>query len=137
LSDADDYLTKPCDSEEINFRVFQCLESDDFLNPDNNHKKQIKKFQGSIIIIKALEFAKLMIEFQKTAFNNAYNAMVMLQEQTERMTETLLNQTPIFPEVGEKALDTLLKTYKKGRQHFKKSVDENYQIAEDFFYIVE
>jgi DNA-binding NtrC family response regulator len=98
LSDADGYLIKPCELEEINLRIFQCLESDDFLNPDDNHQTQIKKFQGNIIIIKAFEFAKQMIDFQKTAFTHAFNAMILLQEQTERITDTLLGQTPKFPE---------------------------------------
>ncbi len=32
--------------------------------------------------------AKQVIDLQKTAFDNAFKAMVMLQEQTEKMTRT-------------------------------------------------
>lgn len=79
------------------------------------------------------KIAKQMIDFQKTTFDNTFSAMVMLQEQTERMAGTLLDQATWMPEEGRKAVNDWVKAYKKGREDFKKSVDENFKKVEDFF----
>ena len=79
------------------------------------------------------KIAKQMIDFQKTTFDNTFSAMVMMQEQTERMANTLLEQAAWMPEEGKKAVSDWVKAYKKGREDFKKSVDENFKKVEDFF----
>ena len=77
--------------------------------------------------------AKQMIDFNKTTFDNAFHSMVMLQEQTEKMVNTLWQQTPWLPEDGKKVLDQWVKLYKKGRDDFKKAVDQNFKKAEALF----
>ena len=79
------------------------------------------------------KIAKQMIDFQKTTFDNTFSAMVMLQEQTERMASTLLDQATWMPEEGKKAINDWVSAYKKGREDFKKSVDDNFKKVEDFF----
>ncbi len=79
------------------------------------------------------QILKQMIEFNKAAFDNSLNAMVMLQEQTEKMVNTFLEQATWLPEEGKKAIGEWVKAYKKGRGDFKKAVDENYKKVEDFF----
>ena len=79
------------------------------------------------------QLLKQMIDFNKAAFDNSFNAMVTLQEQTERMANTLLDQATWLPKEGRKAIDEWVKAYKKGREDFKKTVDDNYKKVEDFF----
>jgi polyhydroxyalkanoate synthesis regulator phasin len=79
------------------------------------------------------KIAKQMIDFQKTTFDNTFNAMVLLQEQAESMSSTILDQATWMPEEGRKAINDWLKAYKKGREDFKKGVDENFKRVEDFF----
>ena len=79
------------------------------------------------------KIAKQMIDFQKTTFDNTFNAMVLLQEQAESMASTILDQATWMPEEGRKAVNDWLKAYKKGREDFKKGVDENFTKVEDFF----
>jgi hypothetical protein len=79
------------------------------------------------------KIAKQMIDFQKTTFDNTFSAMVMMQEQTERMANTILEQAAWMPEEGKKAVSDWVKAYKKGREDFKKAVDENFKKVEDFF----
>lgn len=79
------------------------------------------------------KIAKQMIDFQKTTFDNSFSAMVMLQEQTEIMANTLLDQATWMPAEGKKAINDWVKSYKKGREDFKKIVDENFKKVEDFF----
>ena len=79
------------------------------------------------------KIAKQMIDFQKTTFDNTFNAMALLQEQAESMASTILDQATWMPEEGRKAINDWLKAYKKGREDFKKGVDENFTKVEDFF----
>jgi len=79
------------------------------------------------------KIAKQMIDFQKTTFDNTFNAMALLQEQAESMASTILDQATWMPEEGRKAINDWLKAYKKGCEEFKKGVDENFKRVEDFF----
>jgi hypothetical protein len=74
-----------------------------------------------------------MIEFNKMAFDNTFGAIVMFQEQLEKMTSAMLIQSTWLPEDGRKAVDEWIKSYKKGRDDFKKVVDEGFQKVESFF----
>jgi hypothetical protein len=75
---------------------------------------------------------KQMITFNKTAFDNSFNALVTLQEQTEKMVNTFLDQATWLPEEGKKVTLDWIQAYKKGCEDFKKTVDENFKRVEDF-----
>jgi hypothetical protein len=79
------------------------------------------------------KFAKQMIDFYKSTFDNSFNAMIMIQEQTERTMKTALDQTTWLPAEGKKVVDEWVKAYKQGRDDFRKVVDENFKKVEDFF----
>ncbi len=76
---------------------------------------------------------KQMIDFNKAAFDNTFSALVMLQDQAESSSNTLLAQATWLPKEGKKAIDEWVKTCKTGRETFKKSVDESFKKVEDFF----
>ena len=77
--------------------------------------------------------AKQMIDFHKATFDNTFNAMVMLQDQTEKMVNTFLAQATWLPEEGKRVIDEWLKAYKKGREDFRRLVDDNFKKVDDFF----
>lgn len=79
------------------------------------------------------KIAKQMIDFQKAAFDNSFNAMVMVQEQTERMVNMALEQATWLPEEGRKVVGEWVKAYEKGRKDLKKTADENFNKIEAFF----
>jgi hypothetical protein len=79
------------------------------------------------------KIAKQMIDFQKTAFDNTFSAMVALQDQTEKMVNITIEQSAWLPEDGKKAINEWTEACKKGRDDFKKLVDENFSKAEGFF----
>jgi len=83
--------------------------------------------------MEATRTAKQMIDYQKAAFDNTFNAVVMFQDQTEKMADKLLNEITWFPAEGKKAIEDWAKAYKLGRENLKKSVDENFKRADDFF----
>ena len=77
---------------------------------------------------------KQMIEFHKTTFDNTFNAMTVLQEQTEKMVNmSLEQQSPWMPAEGKKAITDWIKAYKQGREEFKANVDDNYRKVEEYF----
>lgn len=79
------------------------------------------------------QIAKQMMEFNKTAFDNTFNAMTVLQDQTEKLVFRFLEKAPWFPEEGKKAVNEWVNTYKKGREDFKKTTDESYKKLTDYF----
>ena len=79
------------------------------------------------------KIAKQMIDFQKTAFNNTFGAMVALQDQTEKMVNLTIEQSAWLPKEGKKAINEWTEACKNGRDDFKKLVDENFSKAEGFF----
>jgi polyhydroxyalkanoate synthesis regulator phasin len=79
------------------------------------------------------QIAKQMIQFTKTTFDNTLDAITVLQEQTEKLIGTYLEQAPIIPAEGKKAIADLMKAYKKGLEEFKTAVDDNYKKVEKSF----
>lgn len=79
------------------------------------------------------QIAKQMISFNKAAFDNNFNAMNALCEQTERLINKFWEKSPIFPEEGKKAISDWMNAYKKGCQDFQNAVDDNFKKVEEFF----
>jgi hypothetical protein len=76
---------------------------------------------------------KEMIDFNKTTYDNSYKAMALLQEQMENTMSTFLDQAAWIPEEGKRVIIEWLETYQKGREDFRKLVDENFKRVEAFF----
>ena len=79
------------------------------------------------------QIAKQMIEFNKTAFDNSFNAMTTLQDQTEKLILNFLEKAPWIPEEGKKAINTWIAGYKKGHDDFKAAADDNYRKVFEYF----
>ena len=79
------------------------------------------------------QIAQQVIQFNKTAFDNTFDAITVLQEQTEKLIAMYMDQTPLLPEEGKKVIADWMKAYKEGREEFKTAVDENYKKVEEFF----
>ena len=75
---------------------------------------------------------KQMMEFNKAAFDNTFNVMTLLQEQTEKMINLSLEQAAMLPKEGKKALTEWLNACRKGSETFKKAVDDSFQKVEVF-----
>lgn len=78
------------------------------------------------------QFAQQLVDFQKTAFENSYNAMLMVQGQMEKMTETFFSNNKLFPEESMKVVQEWLAAFKKAQEEFKKNVDENFKKFESY-----
>ncbi len=78
-----------------------------------------------------VHMAKQTLSFQKTIFTNSYNAMVLAQDQTEKMLNSYIEKLPWATDEGKKSLTTSVEMSKKARDDFKKAVDEGYAKFEE------
>jgi hypothetical protein len=79
------------------------------------------------------KIAKQMVTFQKTLFENSFKAMVMIQDQTEKIVDTYVSQLPWVTEDGKKTLEESKKFYLKSREDFKKAVDDGFSRLDEMF----
>jgi hypothetical protein len=78
------------------------------------------------------EMFKQMVSFNKAAFENYYNTMVAMQDQTEKVIQMCLDQSPLLPKEGKKAIEEWKEAFKKGRENFKGIVEESFKKAESY-----
>jgi len=78
------------------------------------------------------EIVKHLIDLQKASFENCFSAIVTLQDQAEKIFVTFVNQTPGMDNGGKEIMDKWSDAYKKGRDNFKKAIDDGYIKAESF-----
>ncbi|MGD9364753.1 MAG: hypothetical protein PVH87_03585 [Desulfobacteraceae bacterium] len=86
-------------------------------------------------MMEANQITKQMIDFNQTTFNNAFDAMVLLQDQFEKVTNTALDQIPGLPAEGRKAIEKWAEAFKEGRKNFKAQIDNGFEQAEKLFII--
>lgn len=79
------------------------------------------------------EIMKQMIAFNKTVFDNAFNAITVILEERDKAIGMYFEHTPWFPEEGKRIVNEWIKAYKKGRNDFKTAIDENFKKIDDFF----
>ncbi|GAB6097844.1 hypothetical protein JCM14469_40980 [Desulfatiferula olefinivorans] len=110
-------------------------------NMMNDMWKNMDAFKG-FDITKKMDFMKdfnaakigmQVLDFQKSTFNNTYNTLLKIQEQSEKIADSLLKDNAAIPAESRKILDEWKLVFKKGQTELKKSIDESFSKAESFF----
>jgi hypothetical protein len=78
------------------------------------------------------EMLKQMIGFNKSAYENAFKNMDMLQEQMEKVIHLCIDQMASTPE-SRNAAREWTSMHKKGFDDFKKLMDDQYRKIGMFF----
>ncbi|KUG24193.1 hypothetical protein ASZ90_005989 [hydrocarbon metagenome] len=78
------------------------------------------------------KIAKQLIDFNKSAFESGYNSIFMLQEQTTRAVDNMLQQNPWLPAQTKSFINEWANIYKKVISDFKDAVDQNYSKMEEY-----
>lgn len=76
------------------------------------------------------QMTKPMMDFQKLTFNNAFNTLILFQDQAEKLSRGFVEENPIVPERSKDALKELLDLGKKVRDDYKKNIDEGFKNLE-------
>jgi len=79
------------------------------------------------------QLCRQVIEFNKMAFENSFNAVIMLQDHVEKVASAVLMQSAWLPEDGRKAIDEMVRNFKRGRDDFRRAVDDGFKRADSFF----
>ena len=77
------------------------------------------------------KFAKQTLGFQKTIFENSFNALIMVQDQTEKMVNGYLDQLPWVTGEGKKSLQASIEIAKNARDDFNKAVEDGFNTIEE------
>lgn len=80
-----------------------------------------------------LKWAKQMLEFNKTTFDNVFNASIVLQEQHEKTVKTSLEQAAWIPEQAIKVLTEWAASYRKEQDQWKRMVDQGFDTMAAHF----
>ncbi len=81
--------------------------------------------------METMPFAKQTLGFQKTILENSFNAMIMIQDNTEKMFTGYLDQQPWLTPESKKSIQTSIDLAKKTRDDFKNAVDEGFSKIQE------
>ena len=76
------------------------------------------------------QIAKQAIDFQKSSFENGYNAVARVQDQAAEAVETMLNQTSLVPEEGRQVIKSWVNACQEERNRFKSYVEDGFSGLE-------
>lgn len=76
---------------------------------------------------------KRMMDFNKRAFDNAFNTWASLQDETESLMERFMEKSNLITPEGKKIFSKMVDSYRKGRSDLKTLADENYRKASEYF----
>jgi len=78
------------------------------------------------------ENCQAMVDFNKAAFESGYNTIFMLQEQSAKALDNMLQQNPWLPAQTKSFMNEWMNIYKKVINNFKEAVDQNYSRMEEY-----
>jgi hypothetical protein len=81
--------------------------------------------------METIKLARQSLLFQKTIFENSFNALILSQDQTEKMVTAYMDQLPWATEEGKSSLKETVDMAKKARDDFKRAVDDGYKKFEE------
>jgi len=76
---------------------------------------------------------KQLVDFQKSIFENTFSALVMIQDNTEKVAKTLVEQATWFPEENKRFIGQWTDTYKKSRTELKDTIVDNFDNMTKIF----
>ena len=75
-----------------------------------------------------------MLDFQKATVDNSFKAMALMRGQSEKVLDTLMNQSPWMTDSGKQAISDWNAACQKGSDNVKAFIDNNFKKAEEMFF---
>ena len=79
------------------------------------------------------ETAKQLLEFNKRVFDNTFNTMSSLQDETESLFTRFMDKSNWITPEGKKIISKMSESYKTGRRDMKSMADDHYRKASEYF----
>jgi hypothetical protein len=76
---------------------------------------------------------KQVFDFQKNTFDNFFKSMSTIQDQAEKSVGFIMDKAPWLPEESRNVILEWGRIYKKGRDDFKRAMDDGYEKMESYF----
>jgi hypothetical protein len=79
------------------------------------------------------KIAKQMLNMQKATVDQSYNAMLVIQDHSEKIMQTVMEQATWLPDDSKKAVDGWISALKKNGDDYKQMIDDYFVSVESFF----
>ncbi len=79
------------------------------------------------------QFAKQMLNLQKTTLDQSYNAMLAMQDQSEKLMQNAMEQASWIPDESKMVGKGWINTMKKSEEDCKQMIDDYFASMENFF----
>lgn len=76
-----------------------------------------------------LDFQKQILDFQRAAFENGYDAIVALQERQLELADRMMNQVPNLPDEARELIRTWRGAAQDGQRQFKNTIDGSFDAV--------
>jgi len=77
--------------------------------------------------------AKQMLSLQKATVDQSYNAMLVIQDHSEKIMQTVMEQATWLPEGSKQVVDDWIVAVKKNGTDYKQMLDDYFGSVEKFF----
>jgi hypothetical protein len=74
---------------------------------------------------------KQILDFNRKAFEDSFNAVAAIEEQSEKALSFFQEESLFFPEQSKIMIEDWIKTYKNGMDNFKINMNSRFKFIED------
>jgi hypothetical protein len=80
-----------------------------------------------------IDFQRRVLEFQRSAFTNAFEMMVRLQDQRRDVLERWIDRFPNLPAESKALYETWNEAAARGRETFRATVDKSFDLVDGYY----
>jgi hypothetical protein len=79
------------------------------------------------------DFQRRILEFQRTAFTNAFEMAVRLDDRRRDVVERWLDRVPSLPAESKELFDTWNQAAERSRETFRSTVDKSFDLIDGYY----
>ena len=80
-----------------------------------------------------IDAQRRLLEFQRSAFTNAFEMVVRLQDQRRDVVERLIDRVPSLPAETKALYQTWNEAAVRGRETFRATVDKSFDLVDSYY----
>ena len=80
-----------------------------------------------------IDFQRRILELQRTAFTNAFEMAVRLQERRRDVVERFVDRVPNLPAESKELFDTWNQAADRSRETFRATVDKSFDLIDGYY----